>query len=203
MAEDRTPTRTPEGWDQRYQQGDTPWDTGTVSAELARVLDAGEVPAGRAIELGCGSGTNSVYLARRGFEVFGFDLSSVAIESARQRAKQENVKVEFQAADVCDLAWPQPPVDFLFDRGCYHCVRRVDLPGYLRTVAAVVRPGGKFLLLAGNANEPRDPGPPTVSEAELRGEFAADFTVDRLREFRFDAVDMQPLGWSCLMTRRR
>ncbi len=44
---------------------------------------------------------------------------------------------------------------------------------------------------------------PTVSEAKLRGEFAADFTVDRLREFRLDAVDMQPLGWSCLMTRRR
>jgi hypothetical protein len=97
------------------------------------------------------------------------------------------------------------PFDFFFDRGCYHAVRRVEVAGYLATLRQVTRPGTIGLVLAGNAREPHTPGPPVVSEEEIRTELGSLFDIVRLREFRFDeALPGVPqfLAWSCLLRRR-
>ncbi len=202
-----TPDQTPAKarWENRYQTGDTPWDTGRPSAELAAVLDSGVIQPCRAIELGCGTGTNAVYLAERGFSVTAVDLSAAAIERARQRARSQGVEVEFLVDDVCNLHASLAPFDFVFDRGCYHCARRDNLPGFLATLSRLTNPGARYLLLAGNANEQTEtPGPPRVHEHEIRSELGALFDVNWIRPFRFEdpgGVD-GPLGWSCLLTRR-
>ncbi|HUY87837.1 MAG TPA: methyltransferase domain-containing protein [Pirellulales bacterium] len=192
-------------WENRYETGDTPWDTGRPSAELAAVLDRGAIQPCRAIELGCGTGTNAVYLAQRGFAVTAVDLSAAAIERARRRAFNAAVAVDFLVDDVCDLRAALAPFDFVFDRGCYHCARRENLPGFLKTLERVTKPGAKYLLLAGNANEPTEaPGPPRVHEHEIRAELGGLFSVDSIRPFRFEDPGGAegPLGWSCLLTRR-
>jgi SAM-dependent methyltransferase len=192
-------------WENRYQTGDTPWDTGRPSVELAMVLDSGAIQPCRAIELGCGTGTNAVYLAQRGFAVTAIDLASRAIEQAQQRARRQGVAVDYLIDDVCDLQAALDPFDFVFDRGCYHCARRADLHGFLETLHRVTKPETKYLLLAGNANERSDaPGPPRVHEGEIRSELGGLFDVDWIRPFRFeDAGGVEgPLGWSCLLTRR-
>ncbi len=202
MADDPVAMANPPDWNERYANFNTPWDTGEPSSELIRILATGQIRVGRAIELGCGTGANSIYLAEQGFKVTGIDVSGIAIKAARQRAEQAGVKVEFIAADVGTLAWPDEPADFVFDRGCYHCVRRNAVEPYLNTLAAITKAGSKMLVLAGNAKEARVPGPPTVSEADLRHEFGNLFTIERLQEFRFDdAVKTYPLAWSCLMVR--
>ncbi len=132
------------------------------------------------------------------------DLSPLAIERARRRAVDAGVKVNFIAADVLALPDIGGPFAFFFDRGCYHAVRRSDVQGYLRTLERLTVPGSVGLVLAGNAREPHDPGPPVVSEEEIRTELGGLFQVVRLREFRFDQVEGQPvrfLGWSCLLRR--
>lgn len=191
-------------WDNSYETGDAPWDTGRPSRELVAALAGGGVQPCRAIELGCGTGTNAVYLAQRGFSVTAVDISTVAIERARQRARESNVEVEFLLDDVCNLQSPLDPFEFLFDRGCYHCARRVDLPGFLNTLERVAKPGAKYLLLAGNANEQTEFGPPRVHEQEIRDELGGLFNVKSIREFRFEDPGGAegPLGWSCLLTRR-
>jgi SAM-dependent methyltransferase len=193
-------------WNQRYEKGETPWDTGQPSSELRRVLAENPIRPCRALELGCGSGTNAVWLARQGFDVTALDLSPLAIERARQRAEASGVAMRFLAADV--LHPPEEligPFDFFFDRGCYHVVRREDVSGYLETLRRLTHPGTLGLVLTGNAREPHDPGPPVVSEEEIRTELGSLFDVIRLREFRFDQVEgvsTQFLGWSCLLRRR-
>jgi ubiquinone/menaquinone biosynthesis C-methylase UbiE len=198
------PTITKEDWNNRYGEQNTPWDTGRPSTELARVLDTGVIPAGRTLELGCGSGTNAVYLAKRGFTVTAVDLSSLALEQASQRAKQAGVEVTWVEGDVTKLPDLGPPFDFVFDRGCYHGVRRSNLAGFLETLRRVTGSGSKYLVLAGNANEPHEVGPPQVHEHELRQELGGLFTFDDLREFRFDENGDVPgfLAWSCLLTRK-
>lgn len=195
------PTRD---WNESYRQGDTPWDSGIRSLELARVLDEDRVKPGRAVELGCGTGTNAVYLAQVGFEVTGIDLAPTAISEAQQKAEQANVDVRLFVADVCRLETDLGRFDFLFDRGCYHCVRRLDLPGFIETLRRLSRPGSQYLALAGNANEQSDEGPPRVHEHEIRCELGGLFEFDFIREMHFeDAGGIEgPLGWSCLMTRR-
>src|SRR5438477_8901711 len=123
-----------EHWENRYRTGERPpWDTGRVSAELVRRLAQYPIPPGRAIELGCGTGVNAVWLAQQGFEVTAVDLSPLAIERAQQRAEAAGVRVRFLTADL--LHPPEElagPFDFFFDRGCYHVVRRADVQAYLQ-----------------------------------------------------------------------
>src|SRR5439155_8349298 len=107
-------------WDNRYKGGDTPWDTGFPSTELERSLAEMQLPPGRALELGCGTGTNTVWLAQHGFDCTGVDLSPRAIARARQRADEAGVQVNFLEADLTALPDLGGPFDFLFDRGCYH-----------------------------------------------------------------------------------
>jgi len=198
------PTPETPNWDERYRTGDLPWDSNIPSRELIRVLDEEGIPPGRVLELGCGTGTNSAYLAQRGFAVTAVDISPRAIELARERARREGVSVEFIIADVTTLEAPPVPYDFIFDRGCYHCVRRTDLPAFQEMLRRVAAPGSRYLVLAGNANEVTDaPGPPRVHEHELRADFEGIFEVLWIREFRFQDPGGTdgPLGWAAFMNR--
>lgn len=196
-------------WDQRYQTGDTPWETGQPSSMLRQVIADEKLAPCRAVDLGCGSGDNSVWLAQQGFTVLGVDLSPLAIEQARERATAAGLgehRLRFLSGDL--LHWPAsaPTFHFFFDRGCYHILRKFDATRYLDTVARWVLPGGLGLVLAGNAREPKSPGPPVVTEEEFRAEWGRLFEVVWLREFRFDPVprDVQgpPLGWAGFLRRK-
>jgi SAM-dependent methyltransferase len=191
-------------WNKRYEDGETPWDTGRPSSELERVLAEENVQPCRAIELGCGTGTNAVWLAEQGFDVTALDFSQLAIERARTRSAHAGVRVKFVTGDVLDPPEFAVTYDFLLDRGCYHVVRRVDAQRYLETARKLTHLGSLALVLTGNAKEAHDPGPPVVSEEEIRHELGAAFEIIRLREFRFDQVEeggIQFLGWSCLLRR--
>jgi len=196
-------TLTPSNWNQRYVAGETPWDSGVPSKELIRVLDAEKINACRAVELGCGTGTNSIYLASRGFDVTGLDCSATALEQARNKAAGAGAKVRFLEADLCRFKLDLEPFDFIFDRGCYHSVRRIDIAGFLKTLKRLSKPGTRYLVLTGNANEKGD-GPPRVHEHEIRIDLESLFEIHFIREFRFEVPDPPQgfLAWSCFMTRR-
>lgn len=194
-----------ERWQQRYETGDTPWDTGRPSSMLVQVVAAEKIAPCRALELGCGTGVNAVWLAQQGFDVVGVDISPRAIERARQRAAEAGVRATLQTMDVLQLGEVRPEFHFFFDRGCYHVVRKLDAARYVRTVADWTLPGALGLVLAGNAKEPNEPGPPVVSEDEFRREWGEHFDVVWLREFRFDQPEgfpSRPLGWAGLLRRK-
>src|SRR5947199_7888222 len=110
-------------WEERYRTGDVPWDTGRVSSELVRVIRDEKIQPCRAIDLGCGTGSNAVWLAQQGFDATGVDIAPRAIERGRQRAAAAGVAVNFLAADLLNPPDLGSPFRFFFDRGCYHVVR--------------------------------------------------------------------------------
>jgi SAM-dependent methyltransferase len=192
-------------WQNRYSTGDTPWDTGQPSTELKRVIGEEKIASCRAIELGCGTGTNAVWLANQGFDVTAVDISSLATARAQERAAAAGMCVRFLTADVLsssdDLGGPY---DFFFDRGCYHVVRRINVHAFLRTLTRITQAGTVGLVLTGNAREPHEPGPPVVKEEEIRAELGLLFDIVWLREFRFDNLDESGVGflaWSCFLRR--
>jgi len=192
-------------WNKNYQDGDLPWDTGRPSSELQRVVREKGIQPCRVLELGCGTGTNSVWLAQQGFEITGVDVAPLAVEQAEQRARGAGVEVRFVVADVFELPDLGEPFAFFFDRGCYHAVRRSAPQKYAPAVARQLAAGARGLILAGNAREPHDPGPPVVAEEEIRSELGTAFQILDLREFRFDQsprLDERFLGWSCFVERR-
>jgi len=193
-----------EGWDRAYRGNRRPgWDTGKAATELKKAVESGKVRPGKAVVLGCGAGTNAVYLATKGFDVTAIDLAPTALAIGKARAAKARVRVRWVLASV--LAPPEiGPFDFLFDRGCYHGVRRVDAKGFVAAARRLCKPGGQFLIIAGNANEKRRHGPPRVKEKEIRDEFAEGFEIRWLRETRFDGRDSiakGPLAWSIMLRR--
>lgn len=170
--------------------------------ELTLAVRRNDTQPGRALEIGCGTGTNSVWLAEQGLEVNGIDLAPLAVERAQERARAAGVKADFLVADVLQLAAPAEPFAFFFDRGCYHAVRQSGPQLYAPAVARQLAAGARGLILAGNAREPHDPGPPVVTEEQIRSELGLAFRILDLHEFRFDeapGVPMRFLGWSCLV----
>lgn len=195
-----------ERWDRAYRQGArAPWDTGRPSSDLRQAIAEKWVTPGRALELGCGTGTNAVYLAQSGFDVTAMDLAPTALAIARQKAAAAGVKVRWLWADVLNPPTYLPKFDFVYDRGCYHGVRRTSAQEYVETLRRVTHPGSLVLILAGNANEPGAGGPPRVTEQEVRADFSQDFEILRLDTTRFDtpAADRQgALAWSILLERK-
>jgi SAM-dependent methyltransferase len=195
-----------ERWDSRYRGDSRPgWDKGFPSTHLKAAVEGGVIKPGRAVVLGCGTGTNAIYLAKAGFDVTAIDIAPTALQLAEEKAKKAEVKVRWLLADV--LAPPEDlaTFDFIFDRGCYHGVRRSNAKGYVKTLKQLSRLGTRILIIAGNANEERHYGPPRVKEEELRSDFSADFDFAQLKTVRFDSVDSQQKGalaWSVLLSRK-
>jgi SAM-dependent methyltransferase len=191
-------------WDRPYQDRRPGWDTGRVAPELKKAVEDEGMAPGRAVVLGCGTGTNAIYLATKGFEATGVDVAPAALTWAEEKAIEADVDVQWIVADV--LALPElEPADLIFDRGCYHHVRQYNAAGYVESVRRLSRPGTRILLLAGSANEERRGGPPKIKEEEIRNDFSALFDFEWFREIRFDSRNPNaqgPLAWSVLMRRK-
>jgi len=195
-------------WNARYEKGETPWDSPAPAQELARVLSEWSIEPCRVLELGCGTGTNAVYLAQQGFQVAANELSPLALERAREKAAQAGVQIDFHQGSLFDLPPPAEPYPLVFDRGVYHVLREVNLHGFLAVLHRVMAAGGWYLTLAGNANDRAiEGGPPRVSSGAIASELSTLFDLVQLREFRFDDVEIEgqthnPLAWSALFRRR-
>ena len=197
-------------WDDRYSTRNTPWDSGAHSRELERIIDEWPIKPCHVLEIGCGTGTNAIFLAKRGFAVTAVDVSALAVEEARAKARQAGVNVDLRVADVLGAVDLGPPFDLVFDRGVYHHLRSIDLWGFLNALARLTKPGGFYLTLAGNANDrqaPSDGGPPVVRTVDICTELTPLFDLVQLREFTFDGVvvegkPIKPLAWSALFRRR-
>lgn len=198
-------TRLLERWDAPYRRDRTPgWDVGRPSSNLVKAVEAGHLKPGRAIVLGCGTGTNAIYLAGRGFTVTGVDIAPTALHLAQEKATKAGVQVQWLLADV--LALPQmAPFDVIFDRGCYHHVRQYDAEGYVEATRRLSHEGTRILLLAGSDRRTGGGGPPRVKKEEIRDDFVDLFEFEWLRETRFDRPDGGSGGapaWSALMRRK-
>jgi SAM-dependent methyltransferase len=147
-----------------------PWDTGVTPPELERFVAS--QPPGRALDIGCGTGTNVVYLARHGWEAVGVDFVKRAIAKARGRARDAGVACTFLVEDATRLQ-VAGPFDLALDMGCLHSIAVSGRSGYAAGLARVVRPGGTFLLYA------FEPGGPAVglTANDVRATFANVFAV--------------------------
>jgi cyclopropane fatty-acyl-phospholipid synthase-like methyltransferase len=120
-----------------------PWDSGISPPELLEFLDAHE--PGRAIDLGCGTGTNVVTLAKRGWQVTGVDFIPRAISIAKRKAKHAGIQADLYMRDVTKLKGITGPFDFALDLGCFHGLgeKKAD---YISELDRLLAPGGYWLM---------------------------------------------------------
>ena len=95
-------------WNDRYASEEPlPWDTGTPDPMLVEFVESHAVAPGRALEVGCGTGTNAIYLVQHGFEIVGVDVSPLAIDKARDKARG---RCRFETVDFLSEAPSGGPV---------------------------------------------------------------------------------------------
>ncbi len=139
-------------WDVLYLFKKTPWDTGITPPEIVAMIASGKVPIGRALDLGCGTGTNAIYLARQGFEVTGIDVSRRAIALARRKARAAQLadRVRFERGDVTQMQHYtiSHSVDFACDIGCFHNLNMEARRRYVSALTELLKPGAIYMLYA-------------------------------------------------------
>ncbi|MEB3979959.1 class I SAM-dependent methyltransferase [Mycobacterium sp. 663a-19] len=137
-----------------YRIGFTPWDGHPIAQSLRDLVegttDAPALPAGSALELGCGTGDTSIYLAQHGWRVTAVDFVAKALDKARAKAGAAGASVDFVQADVTQLSQEGigPGFGLIVDNGCLHNMSDADRGAYVREVSAVAAPDARLLVVA-------------------------------------------------------
>jgi SAM-dependent methyltransferase len=161
-----------------YRLGITPWERAGEAGkqQLASLLETEEqeraVPYGKALDLGCGRGSHSIDLARRGWEVTAVDVVPKAIQDAKKRAAERGVAVDFVVADVTALSASDVGKGFTFflDVGCFHGLTDSQRLAMAESVTNVATADATMLLLAFQPGK-RGPLPRGTSRSEIERSF--------------------------------
>jgi len=121
------------------------WHRNEPPVFLARAI-AERPHTGRALDIGCGSGLFSVYLARAGYSVTALDFTERAIEMTRDRARAAGIKIAAVCTDVLDWASSER-FDLILDSGCLHCLERRARQRYRDKLLSWLGDDGDFVLI--------------------------------------------------------
>lgn len=124
--------------------GSPPWDTGVSPPELMAFI-AGH-PAGMALDLGCGTGTNLVSLAKAGWTVVGVDFALKAIETAKKKLRRAGLPGKVIQGDVTRVDLPGVSFDLVLDIGCFHGLPAASRTRYIQNLTGYLANGGTFLI---------------------------------------------------------
>jgi len=183
------PTRVREQWGKTYRATsyrELPWFSPRLYPWLKLGIEQRWIrPRTRILDVGCGAGTNSLFLARAGFRVSGIDLAPGAIEAARRRSAHLGLSVDFRVGDALRLPFSDRTFGGIVDVGCYHTIPVRLRAAYSRELGRVLRPGGRYLVSWVGRESTGSFGPPHRPSLE---ETAAAFEG----EFLFLRTEFEP-----------
>lgn len=165
-----------------------PWDTQESPPELLEFI--AEHPPGRALDLGCGTGTNVITLAKHGWNVTGVDFVGRALTQARKKATRAQVSVDFLVEDVTNVDGISEDFDLVLDIGCFHSLSEIEKLAYLTNLERLTSPGS-FYLMYGFISD-SDTGGPGLRDPDLKA-----FEVNFILSNREDGTDrgQRPSAW--------
>ncbi len=198
-------------YDLMYRVG-APWEAGPRDELVGLVttgrLRPGELP--RSIDLGCGSGANAIFLARRGFDVTGVDFSPIALRKARAKAATAGTggRVRFVRGDLTASSIPgvAGTFDLLVDYGTLDDLKGPGRAAMAATIGRLSHPGSRFLLWCFYARRSDLPVisfkgasrlAPALEPGEEQRLFGDDFDIERLPEPEVRS------GFACFLMSRR
>ena len=171
-----------------------PWNIETPPNELVQLVDYGKVKPCKTIDFGCGTGNYAIYLASRGFNVRGIDVSPTSIKIAKENARKKGIRCNFLVADVLDnLNEIKEKFYFAYDWELLHHIFPEQRKIYVENVYKILNLGGKYLSVCFSEKDPEFGGSikyrktrlSTIlyfsSEDELRDLFEQYFNIKELK----------------------
>ena len=129
---------------QYWYFGQPKWDTGISPPELLDFIQK-HTPA-RAIDIGCGTGTNVITLAKAGWQVTGVDFASRAIQLAKQKLTSTGTRADLRVSDATNLKGIDGPYELALDIGCFHSIQKDGKAKYLKGLDRILAPNGFWLM---------------------------------------------------------
>ncbi len=177
-------------WNERYHSGSTPWDTGITPPEVkAFWRQYGHAFGARdlVLDLGCGTLTNLIFLARQGVRAVGLDLSQKALQKGSARmvtCRAQGHRAAASVGNVTHLPLAAGVFSYALDLGCLHTLDPSERPTYMEGICRVLVPAG-FYQVFGFQRVSADPPPDGQRRYFLPGD------LSRLFDARFETVSEQ------------
>ncbi len=140
------PPTTSDGFDRAYRAPITFWGDIRIPPEIKTLARTGRPQA--SLELGCGVGRLTRYMAEQGLDATGVDFSPVAIAKAQARVARDKLRPRFLVGDVTHLEELDGPFDISFDVGCFHCLDAQGRAAYATELHRLLKSQGTHLIWA-------------------------------------------------------
>ncbi len=166
-------------------KGVPPWEIDGPQSEIVHLAEQGEIRSA-VLDVGCGTGENTLYLAELGFEVVGIDIVPTAVEKALNRGKERSLAATFLVWDALKLQELGRRFNTVIDSGFFHVLPDKKRPLFVKSLASVLDLGGTYLMMCFSEHEPGSWGPRRVTQAEIRESFRQGWHINTIREAKFD-----------------
>jgi SAM-dependent methyltransferase len=150
LLDDLLEERSSRWWTEFYSDPNRkcPFFTENPNENLIKLVETGKIlPPSKVLELGCGNGRNSNYLANNGFEVDAVDFSKTAIAIAKENSSKLNNSVRYYCQSVFDFDYSDKNYDFIYDSGCFHHIAPHRRPDFLSIILRALKSGGIFAMV--------------------------------------------------------
>ena len=178
---------------ERYESDELPWDDELPPPEVIEIVPL--LKPGRALDLGCGYGRTSIYVAKHGWQGDGVDFVPAAVDGAKRRAAAAGVadRVNFYEGSASSPNMLSGPYDLAVDIGCMHSFPLEQLIEYRDSLKRLLSSGAKYLLFVHLRDEHLEEGgrPHGIIDGQVESLFSDDFSLDRV-EFGSTQVEDRP-----------
>ncbi len=181
--------------ERRYRDNGLPWNQTLPPPEVIEITE--QLSPGRMLDLGCGLGRASIYMAKHGWKCDGVDFIPQAIGTAQTKAAEAGVAdhTRFFVSSVANLDFLQPFYDFALDVGCLHGQTEATQAAYANSLSRLLRVGGIYLLFA-RLQETSQISTNWPSEEVISDLFSANFTIERVERGTSDfGGTVAPSAW--------
>lgn len=186
-------------WDDAYR-ATPPWDIGRPQPAFVELVRNGELTPGGVLDVGCGTGENAIFLAQNGFLVTGIDLVRDAIRTAKAKAAERKVKVDFRVGNALSMELGEDEFDNVVDSGLFHTFSDEERLVFAQETARVLRKGGSYFMMCFSEKEPTSwGGPRRVTRREIEQSFSHFFKINYIHDTLF-ATRIHKLGGMAYLT---
>ncbi len=161
------------------------WFHPVLDPDLKQELERLQIHSGTFLDLGTGAGTQAIELSKMGFDVIATDISHSAIK------KSINIKeeIEFIQDDILNTKLKEKHFDYIFDRGCFHCLKENDRLKYVQTIQRLLNNNGTLFLKCFNQNNPEIKGGPfQFSKEMIRSYFEDFFKIEQIYDTEYQGT---------------